>query len=411
MDSSLESQVELTELHDYKMPVVSDNLLKYTLTGCGVFVCWALWYDHHRRSKPDYLEKLMNKKKKALIEKHKREDPKYYANTVELIDTADPMAVQQQIMAVMMEGEALMGKDSIDSKRQGAAKIATGLANYPQQMLGSILPQLQSQFSPADFEIVIEALRTVKVRIQAKQMEKIFGVQKQTTAKTIKPATKTIEPVKEEAKKSEDGPVDVDSIDGDDDDRIQEIKEDTKEEQHKIEPIEAKIESAINDKVEAGEPVDVDSIDDDEKKNEEEEDESKEDVMVVEQLPEESEPRIVEIEEEPVAEPKIQEKETIPEEVTLTTSEHEILQPLPTEEDQKPVDSTNVQPEDTNTEEPEKEDDNISETPTEDLLSPQAIQKETITQEEKIGDEPYHIIDEMNEMIEKSAGDADAEQK
>ena len=41
------------------------------------FLGWAVWYDKHRRSKPDYKKNLVEKRKNELIEERKKSDPAY----------------------------------------------------------------------------------------------------------------------------------------------------------------------------------------------------------------------------------------------------------------------------------------------------------------------------------------------
>lgn len=185
-------------------------------------ISWAAWYDHYRRNKPDYLDNLVERRKSELLENRKRSNPFYILETLPLCSKpSDPMEVQQFSMNLMTEGETDMEKGE---KNLGTSKIALGLAYFPMQQIQMIMMQL-SQSMPQDILLMIrERLNVARGRVQSQRVNEMISNQ------TKKQSESALEEAKKQAgtpvlieKGEDEGPDDVDSIDGDSEERIIEV--------------------------------------------------------------------------------------------------------------------------------------------------------------------------------------------
>jgi len=185
-------------------------------------VGWAIWYDRKRTSHPDYKKNLVEKRRSELIEKRKKEDPFYLVNTIELLpdkDINNPTAIQTFTMKMIQEGETLLegGK-----QLEGCSYIAVGLSYMPHQQFQQTLMQLQ-QGLPREIVMKIGQLGAKsRARVQQQRMSVMMG--QQNSAKNAGGDTKEIEEKPAAEKETEDiGPEDVDSIDGDTEEKIVEL--------------------------------------------------------------------------------------------------------------------------------------------------------------------------------------------
>lgn len=218
---------------------VLSKLSSPTVLGAGLFLTWAAWYDHYRRSRPDYLDKLVERRKSELLEERKRNDPLYHVKNLPLASNPnDPMTVQSFAMELMTEGEGAIEKGD---KSLGASKIALGLAYFPAQQIQMIMMQL-AQSLPQDIVMMIrERLNTARGRVQTQRIESMMGAKKMTDASSgISRLQDNATPVITEKPKDEEGPDDVDSIDGDSEERVVEVgevKEEATKEEVKVEEL------------------------------------------------------------------------------------------------------------------------------------------------------------------------------
>lgn len=222
------------------MPVLSKLSSPTVLAlSAGLFLTWAAWYDHYRRSRPDYLDKLVERRKSELLEERKRNDPLYHVKNLPLASNPnDPMTVQSFAMELMTEGEGAIEKGD---KSLGASKIALGLAYFPAQQIQMIMMQL-AQSLPQDIVMMIrERLNTARGRVQTQRIESMMGAKKMTDASSgISRLQDNATPVITEKPKEEEGPDDVDSIDGDSEERVVEVgevKEEATKEEVKVEEL------------------------------------------------------------------------------------------------------------------------------------------------------------------------------
>ena len=228
----------------FPYPAHQNPFSTLTTAGTVAFLSWAAWYDHHRRSKPDYLDNLVEKRKNELLENRRKNDPLYLVKSLSLCSKPDdPMAVQEYAMNLMTEGEMELEAD----KNRGASKIALGLAYFPMQQLQMIFMQL-SQSMPQDILLLIrERLNVAKARVQSQRIESMMAAQnkKKESEAADKPksaiehlSSQAAGPIREITQSVDEEPKDVDSIDGDSEERIVDLGEVEDKEEPKIEELE-----------------------------------------------------------------------------------------------------------------------------------------------------------------------------
>lgn len=180
---------------------------------CSV-VGWAVWYDRYRRNKPDYKTKLVEKRRNEIIKKREESDPFSYIKTISLCE--NPMDRQQIAMYTMEQtgkGEVLLDQGQ---HQKGAAHIAMGMAYMEQAQIQMVLSQLSMQLPQGIIQLILQFMRVAKGRTNAQMMEQMFKKQDKQERGDM-PAVSA---------RKNDEPEDVDSIDGDSEEKIVEIIED-----------------------------------------------------------------------------------------------------------------------------------------------------------------------------------------
>merc|ERR1712004_839834 len=195
-----------------KMAILSKPVL---ITGTAVAtVAWAFWYDSYRRSKPDYKKKLVEKRRNEIIKKREDADPFSYIKTIKLCENCmDRGAIAQYTMEQTGKGEVFL--DQGDNQK-GAAHIAMGMAYMEQAQIQMVLQSLQMQMPQGIIRLIMQFLRVAKSRTNSQMMEQMFSKQGESKAVGDAPVVS--------GKKEE--PQDVDSIDGDSEEKIIEIEDD-----------------------------------------------------------------------------------------------------------------------------------------------------------------------------------------
>jgi len=185
------------------------------ITGTAVAtVAWAFWYDSYRRSKPDYKKKLVEKRRNEIIKKREDADPFSYIKTIKLCENCmDRGAIAQYTMEQTGKGEVFL--DQGDNQK-GAAHIAMGMAYMEQAQIQMVLQSLQMQMPQGIIQLIMQYLRVAKSRTNSQMMEQMFSKQGESKAVGDAPVVS--------GKKEE--PQDVDSIDGDSEEKIIEIEDD-----------------------------------------------------------------------------------------------------------------------------------------------------------------------------------------
>ena len=200
--------------------------IKIAVAGTVLFFTWAVWYDNYRRSKPDYKEKLVEKRKEELRQKRILNDPLYHVKNLPLYegDVSDMAGTQRYMMEMMQEGEAQLvpGGDV----KKGCAMISIGMSYIPLQQRQMAFAQL-AQALPQEVVMLLQKMIPVAAgRVQSQRVQKMFGAKGvMTGAGDIKDSSKLPKDdlIKEVGpgvgtnlkKVDDDGPDDVDSIDGD----------------------------------------------------------------------------------------------------------------------------------------------------------------------------------------------------
>ena len=238
--------------------VVLSKPLKIAAAGTVVFTTWALWYDSYRRSKPDYKQKLVEKRKEELRQKRILNDPLYHVKTLPLYegDVSDMAGTQRYMMEMMQEGEAQLvpGGDV----KKGCAMISIGMSYIPLQQRQMAFAQL-AQALPQEVVMLLQKMIPVAAgRVQSQRVQKMFGPKGvMTGAGDVKDSSelpkddliREVGPGEAADKKKEDddGPDDVDSIDGDSEEaKIVELES----EEAKVEELPA--DEEVEDKIDTG---------------------------------------------------------------------------------------------------------------------------------------------------------------
>ena len=238
--------------------VVLSKPLKIAAAGTVVFTTWALWYDNYRRSKPDYKQKLVEKRKEELRQKRILNDPLYHVKTLPLYegDVSDMAGTQRYMMEMMQEGEAQLvpGGDV----KKGCAMISIGMSYIPLQQRQMAFAQL-AQALPQEVVMLLQKMIPVAAgRVQSQRVQKMFGPKGvMTGAGDVKDSSelpkddliREVGPGEAADKKKEDddGPDDVDSIDGDSEEaKIVELES----EEAKVEELPA--DEEVEDKIDTG---------------------------------------------------------------------------------------------------------------------------------------------------------------
>ena len=244
--------------------------LKIAVAGTVLFCTWAVWYDNYRRSKPDYKEKLVEKRKEELRQKRILNDPLYHVKNLPLYegDVSDMAGTQRYMMEMMQEGEAQLvpGGDV----KKGCAMISIGMSYIPLQQRQMAFAQL-AQALPQEVVMLLQKMIPVAAgRVQSQRVQKMFGAKgvmsgagdvkdsselpKDDLIKEISAGVGT-----DKKKVDDDGPDDVDSIDGDSEEvkiveleseeaKVEELPADKKIEDEDLNP--AQIEEVVNDQPE-----------------------------------------------------------------------------------------------------------------------------------------------------------------
>jgi len=177
-------------------------------------VGWAIWYDRYRRSKPDYKAKLVEKRRNEILKKREQSDPFSYIKTISLCENPmDRQAIAMYTMEQTGKGEVLLDQGQ---HQKGAAHIAMGMAYMEQAQIQMVLSQLSMQLPQGIIQLILQFMRVAKGRTNAQMMEQMFKRQ-DNQEKGDMPAISA---------RKNDEPEDVDSIDGDSEEKIIEIIED-----------------------------------------------------------------------------------------------------------------------------------------------------------------------------------------
>merc|ERR1711976_301805 len=133
--------------------------------------------------------------------------------TIELCDNCmDRTAIAQYTMSQTGKGEQLLDQGE---HQKGAAHIAMGMAYMEQAQIQMVLQSLQMQLPQGIVQLIMQYLRVAKSRTNAHMMEQMFSKQGESKAVGDAPVVS--------GRKEE--PQDVDSIDGDSEEKIIEIEE------------------------------------------------------------------------------------------------------------------------------------------------------------------------------------------
>merc|ERR1712142_1140804 len=198
-----------------KMSVLSKPLFILG-SSTTLFTVWALWYDHYRRSRPDYKSKLVQKRKQQLLEYREANDPLSYIKKIPLPEKATTtMELQKFQMEQLQKGELMLGNPA--ETDNGCAHIAMGLGFMDARRASMVLQQLHMSLPAEIIEKIRFYLRTAQARFEKQILDSIMT--------RNKPTPKQEEPVLKEIKQNPNQePEDVDSIDGDSDEKIEEIE-------------------------------------------------------------------------------------------------------------------------------------------------------------------------------------------
>jgi len=232
------------------MAILSKPVL---ITGTAVAtVAWAFWYDSYRRSKPDYKKKLVEKRRNEIIKKRELADPFSYIRTIELCKNCmDRTAIAQYTMEQTGKGEMLLDQGE---HQKGAAHIAMGMAYMEQAQIQMVIQSLQMQLPQGIVQLILQYMRVAKSRTNSQMMEQMFSKQADGNAVGDAPIVS--------GKKEE--PQDVDSIDGDSEEKIIEIEDEEDNDDAKSES------KTLDDALEIEEINDTQQLIEDELSNDEE---------------------------------------------------------------------------------------------------------------------------------------------
>lgn len=389
--------------------------LKVLTIGTLAFTAWAVWYDNHRRSKPDYKQKLVEKRKEELRQKRIKEDPLYYVKTLPIYegDVNNMQAVQMYMMEAMQEGEQLLATGG-DGMKKGCAQIAIAMSYIPMQQRQMAFAQL-AQTLPREILVLMQKMMPIAAsRVQTQRLQSMFKNQNNVAGgdnviasardSSALPANDIIREVNANDENKDDGPDDVDSIDGDSEERVvevdtldevkvEELPEDVSEKKTEDTGVTTpeRIEEAINDK-----PEQVIA-----------QEKSSQNLSNLEENPIEEEQSSIMPEETPLAEDSINQDQNVNDKV-MEQSEHEVL---------------NLEPEDLDLEQEQEENEKepvVVEADTNDLIEDEIIEEsaqieENIVQESK---EELHleefqteeaveaetkVLDESQQLVDESS--------
>ena len=134
------------------------------LAGVGL-ISYSLYFDHWRRSQPDYKKKIRENRKRKQEDAIKRSSPAH----VDFPSPLDPIARQNFFYGQISTGEELL---TAGDHELGLIHLANAIVTceHPQELLG-----IFSQTLPAEhFEGLIHELPAAKMRQKA-SAEKFFG--------------------------------------------------------------------------------------------------------------------------------------------------------------------------------------------------------------------------------------------
>merc|ERR1711976_891456 len=133
--------------------------------------------------------------------------------TIELCDNCmDRTSIAKYTMDQTGKGEQFLDQGE---NQKGAAHIAMGRAYMEQAKIQMVLQSLQMQLPQGIVQLIMQYLRVAKSRTNAQMMEQMFSKQGESKAVGDAPVVS--------GRKEE--PQDVDSIDGDSEEKIIEIEE------------------------------------------------------------------------------------------------------------------------------------------------------------------------------------------
>jgi len=101
----------------------------------GLFLAYCVYFDHKRRSAPDFKAKLKAKREKQKLEREQRNKPNYP-------DMRDEQAVQRYFLEEIQLGEELMMKGEVEEAVTHLANacVASGQPMQIMQLLQQTLP-------------------------------------------------------------------------------------------------------------------------------------------------------------------------------------------------------------------------------------------------------------------------------
>lgn len=128
--------------------------------GAGLCVVgYCLYFDHKRRSDPDYKRKLREKRRAA------RSQQKGGKFKSQLPDLRDPEAMQRFFMQEVQLGEQLLGEGAVEEGVEHLAQ-AVAVCGQPQQLLSVLQQTLPAQV----FQMLVSRLPLVTQDIMAASM-------------------------------------------------------------------------------------------------------------------------------------------------------------------------------------------------------------------------------------------------
>jgi len=132
--------------------------------GAAAFVGYCFYFDHKRRSAPNFKEMLKEKRRIAAIEKTKSSSPN-------LPNFNDQEAVQQFFLKGVQKGEMLLAQGNIE---EGVEQLSLAVAVCGQPR--SLLNVLQQTLAPEIYILLLKKLDVAQMQVRAHIASTIPGI-------------------------------------------------------------------------------------------------------------------------------------------------------------------------------------------------------------------------------------------
>ena len=132
--------------------------------GAAAFIGYCVYFDHKRRSHPDFKKKLKEKRKLQ----HKKDGG---AGDVNLPDLSDQEAVQRFFLQEVQLGEQLLSEGAVESGVSHLA-MAVAVCGQPQALLGV----LQQTIPPQVYALLLQNLVVAQRKVRSHAVSSIPGL-------------------------------------------------------------------------------------------------------------------------------------------------------------------------------------------------------------------------------------------